>query len=140
MAVMTTTHGIAIALLLAGLAGCRAEGVRVAVEVAEPADGAEVAGPSVRIVLRASGIEITPATDERPGTGHHHLFIDRDAAAPGDTIPQGVTGVIHLGRAQTEFTFDSLAPGGHRVIAVLANWAHVALDPAAVDTVRFTVR
>ena len=103
-------------------------------------DGAQLAEPSVKVVLAASGIEIAPASEERPGTGHHHLFVDRDPVPPGDTIPQGVTGIIHLGRAQTEFTLENLAPDEHRVIAVLANFAHVALDPPAVDTGRFTVR
>ena len=137
---MTFTNRLVLPVLLAASAACRAEGPRVRVVIAEPADGALLAGPRVRVLLQAGGIEITPASDERPGTGHHHLFLDREATAPGDTISQGVPGIFHLGRAQTEFTLDSLAPGRHRVIAVLANWAHVALDPPAVDTVRFTVR
>jgi hypothetical protein len=132
--------GWAVILLIAGVmaGGCGERPARVV--ITEPADGAEVVGPGVRVVLAAQGIAIVPATDERPGTGHHHLYLDRDAPLPGDTIPQGVTGIIHLGRAQTEFTFDSLSPGEHRVIAVVANWAHVALDPPVMDTVRFTVR
>lgn len=137
---MTPVNRFLVTVLLAATAACRAEGPRARVEIAEPVDGAQLAGPSVKVVLAASGIEIAPASDERPGTGHHHLFVDRDPVPPGDTIPQGVTGIIHLGRAQTEFTLDNLAPGEHRVIAVLANFAHVALDPPAVDSVRFTVR
>jgi hypothetical protein len=121
------------------LAAVACEAARPCVEIVQPAEGDSVTG-AVRVVLAASGIEIVPATEERAGTGHHHLFLGRDATPPGDTIPQGVTGVIHLGRGQTEFTFDSLAPGTYRLIAVLANLAHVALDPPAVDTVRFTVR
>ncbi|MEK6768930.1 MAG: DUF4399 domain-containing protein [Gemmatimonadota bacterium] len=137
---MSSTNRFVLTVLLAASAACRGEGPRAGVEIAEPVDGAQLAEPSVKVVLAASGIEIAPASEERPGTGHHHLFVDRDPVPPGDTIPQGVTGIIHLGRAQTEFTLENLAPGEHRVIAVLANFAHVALDPPAVDTVRFTVR
>lgn len=109
------------------------------VEITSPANGATVSGP-VKVVLQASGVEITPATVERPGTGHHHLFVDHDLTPVDDTIPRGVTGILHLGRGQTEFVLDSLAPGPHRVIAVVANWKHVPLKPLVVDTVRFTVK
>jgi len=85
-------------------------------------------------------VEVVPATDERPGTGHHHLFVDHDLTPLADTIPRGVTGILHLGRGQTEFVLDSLKPGPHRMIAVVADWRHVPLKPLVVDTVRFTVK
>jgi hypothetical protein len=109
------------------------------VRIVEPTEGAVLAGPSVRVVLEATGIEIAPAAEQRAGTAHHHLFLDTDLPAPGDTIPAGVTGIIHLGRGQTEFTFEGVTPGQHRVIAVLADPWHVPIKSAATDTVRFTV-
>ena len=109
------------------------------VKIAAPANGATVSGP-VKVVLQATGVEIVPATDERSGTGHHHLFVDHDLTPVDDTTPRGVTGILHLGRGQTEFVLDSLAPGPHRVIAVVANWKHISLKPLVVDTVRFTVK
>lgn len=109
------------------------------VKITAPANGATVSGP-VKVILVASGVEIVPATVERPGTGHHHLFVDHDLTPVDDTIPRGVTGILHLGRGQTEFVLDSLAPGPHRVIAVVADWKHVPLKPLVVDTVRFTVK
>ena len=112
---------------------------RPKVKIASPANGATVSGP-VKVVLQATGVEIVPATDERPGTGHHHLFVVHDLTSVDDTIPRGVTGILHLGRGQTEFVLDSLAPGPHRVIAVVANWKHIPLKPLVVDTVRFTVK
>lgn len=116
------------------------EGVAPAVRIAEPEDGAVVPGPDVHVVLSAEGIEIVPATERRPGTGHHHLFIDTDLSPPDDTIPQGVTGIIHLGRGQTEFTIQRLAPGEHRVIALVADADHIPIKPLVADTVRFTVQ
>jgi len=110
------------------------------VDIVEPVDEVIVHGSDVRVVLTAAGVEIAPASEERSGTAHHHLFIDRPLTRPSDTIPAGVTGIIHLGRGQTEFVLQGLVSGTHRVIAVLANWAHLPLDPFVTDTVRFTVR
>src|SRR5438132_1857451 len=109
------------------------------VKIVAPANGATVSSP-VKVVLQATGVEIVPATVERPGTGHHHLFVDHDLTPLDDTIPRGVTGILHRGRAPTEVVLDSLKPGPHRVIAVVANWKHVPLKPPVVDTVRFTVK
>lgn len=109
------------------------------VKIVSPANGATLSGP-VKVVLQATGVEIVPATVERPGTGHHHLFVDHDLTPVDDTIPRGVTGILHLGRGQTEFVLDSLKPGPHRVIALVANWKHIPLKPLVVDTVRFTVK
>ena len=130
--------GVVLAGVVLMLAACRGQPA-AAVRIVEPADGAALPGPSVRIVLETRGVPLAPAAEQRPGTAHHHLFLDTDLTPPGDTIPAGVTGIIHLGRAQTEFTFDSVAPGPHRVIAMLADAWHVPLKPLAVDTVRFTV-
>ncbi len=117
------------------VAGC---GRAPAVTITAPAEGETVVNP-VRVTLGVADIELAPAAEERPGTAHHHLFVDVDVPPLTDTIPAGVTGIIHLGRAQTEFTFDSLAPGPHRVIAVLADYSHVPLGHARADTVNIVV-
>jgi hypothetical protein len=111
------------------------------IEIVEPANGATVTSP-VKVVLRATGVEIVAATDERPGTGHHHLFIDKDVTAAGDTMPRGVTGILHLGRGQTEFVDStrSIKPGRHRMIAVVGDFRHAPLLPMLADTIEFTVR
>jgi hypothetical protein len=121
------------------LGACRrAAPVRVTIDT--PAEGDTVRGSAVHVTLTASGIELAPAAEERPGTAHHHLFLDVETGPLDQKIPAGVAGIIHLGRAQTEFHWDSVAPGPHRIIAVLGDWQHVSLVPAATDTVRFVVR
>ena len=110
------------------------------VRITSPPNNGVVMGSTVHVVLEAEGITIAPASEERPGTAHHHLFLDTDLTPPEVKIPQGTTGIIHLGRGQTEFTFDKVAPGPHRLIAELADFNHIPLKPLAVDTVRFTVK
>ncbi len=121
------------------LPGCARQPART-VTIREPVEGVVIAGPKIHVVLEAAGIEIVPAAQQRPGTAHHHLFLDTELTPPGDTIPSGVTGIIHLGRAQTEFTFDSVAPGSHRLIALLADPWHIPLKPLVADTVTVTVQ
>lgn len=111
----------------------------VTVRIVAPHNGDTLSGP-VTIKLEATGVEIVPATIERPGTGHHHLFVDHDMTWLNDTIPAGSPGIHHLGRGQKEFVLDSLAPGPHRVIALIADWRHVPLNPLVADTVTFVIR
>lgn len=115
------------------------EPTKITVRIIAPRNGATVTGP-VTIKLKATGVQITPATVEQPGTAHHHLFVDKDLNWLHDTIPAGSPGIIHLARGQTEFTLDSLKPGKHRVIALLADWRHIPLNPIVADTVTFTVK
>jgi hypothetical protein len=112
---------------------------KVTVTITSPRNGDTVTGP-VLIKLAASGVRIVPASVEQAGTGHHHLFVDHDLTWINDTIPAGSPGILHLGRGQTEFVLDSLKPGPHRVIAVIADWRHVPLNPLVADTVTFTVK
>lgn len=132
---------IAAALFSAcGRGGGGGGGGSVSATINSPAEGDTVRGSAVHVALAVSGIELAPAADERPGTAHHHLFLDVDTGPLDQKIPSGVPGVIHLGRAQTEHHWDSVAAGPHRIIAVLADWQHIPLASAAIDTVRFVVR
>lgn len=127
----------AIAVVVIGLlSGTQA---RPTVQITSPKNGATVSNP-VTIKLVATGVRIAPASDEREGSTHHHLFVDHDLTWLNDTIPQGSPGILHLARGQTEFVLDSLKPGPHRVIALLAHWNHVPLNPLVADTVTFTVK
>jgi hypothetical protein len=110
------------------------------VTIVEPQDGATVMGPHVTVRLAVTGVSIVPAGDMTPGTGHHHLYLDADLAPMSEPVPTVPGSIVHLGNAASEFTFENVAPGQHRLIAVVADGAHVPLDPPVMDTVVFTVR
>lgn len=105
-----------------------------------PADGDTVSAGPLTVTLAATGVEIVPAGDTTSGTGHHHLYLNAefvDASVPVPTVPGSI---VHMGDASSEFTFDNLEPGEHRLIAVVADGLHVPLQPLVVDTVVFTAR
>jgi hypothetical protein len=138
---MLVSTGLAIASVgcdAADTPGDAPDRVARAAVIVAPADADTVDGPSVRIELATENVAVRPAGTEEPGSGHHHLFVNRDLTPLGETIP-AESGIIHLGGAQTEHTLEDLAPGTYTVIAVLGDYQHVRLD-AKTDTVRFTVR
>jgi len=109
-----------------------------AVHITEPADGAELSGDSVRVMLHAENVVILPAGDTTPNSGHHHLLLNAELPATGEAIPVEVDGVVHLGQAQTEYTFTDLEPGEYTLVAVMGDLVHRVLNQVT-DTVRFTV-
>jgi hypothetical protein len=109
------------------------------VTLVSPMDGSEVVGPDVHVMFQVTGLQLAPAGTIEPGTGHHHLFLDTEMTALDQPIPVGMPGIVHLGQAQTEHHFEGITPGQHRLIAVVADGAHIPLNPPVVDTVVFTV-
>jgi hypothetical protein len=124
---------------LAVVAACRGT-PPVSVSITGPQDADTVTGTAVHVTLEVSGVELAPAADQQPGTAHHHLYLDVDPGSLEAPIPLGAPGIIHLGKAQTEFHWDSVAPGEHRIIAVLGDPNHAPLRPLVADTVRFVVK
>lgn len=110
------------------------------VTILEPAEGDTVQGPDIRVVLDIGGMEIRPAGDMTPHSGHHHLYLDHDLTDPTQPIPAIPGAVIHMGDGSAEYVFEGVAPGDHRIIAVVGDFAHVPVQPWVVDTVFFTVR
>jgi len=109
------------------------------VEILAPVEGDTVGGP-VTIRLTASGITIAPASGVREeGIGHHHLIVNADPTLADQPIPSTAE-YIHLGTGVSEWTFDSLPPGPHRIIAIIAWGDHVPIAGAVADTVRIVVR
>lgn len=110
------------------------------VTIVEPANGADIMGTTVTARLNVDGFPIVEAGDMTPGTGHHHLFLDADITDPSEPIPTVPGSIVHMGDASSTFTFENVSPGQHRLIAVVADGAHVPLQPFVVDTVVFTVQ
>lgn len=108
------------------------------VQIVLPAEGPFEEGSSVMVTLEVSGLTIAPAGTTDPGTGHHHLMIDRDLPVGGLPIPS-FPGQVHLGQGQLEYEIEGLDAGEHVVIAVVGNGTHIPLDPWVVDTVRFVI-
>ena len=134
------TRFAAVATMAVALAGCGGDsGDQSQVTIVQPADGAELEAGPVLVVMETAGLEIVAAGVMDPGTGHHHLIVDGDVdwelPIPNDS---GVH--YHMGLAQTEFTLEDLAPGEHRIIAVVADGVHIPLDPPVSDTITVVVR
>jgi hypothetical protein len=111
----------------------------LSVSITMPAEGDTVRGNAVHVMLSASGIVLAPAAEQRPGTAHHHLYLDTDLGVTDAPIPAGQANIVHLGNAETEYHWANVSPGTHRIIAVLADPAHVPLNPLVADTVSFVV-
>lgn len=109
------------------------------VTITEPADGATVPAGPMTVVFEVEGLVVAPAGTMDPGTGHHHLIVDADVESWSEPIGAEEGRYIHMGQAQTEFTVEGLAPGEHRLIAVVADGVHIPLDPPVSDTIWITV-
>jgi hypothetical protein len=131
---------LALCALLAACGGGEDGGPIGTVTITSPTEGSVVDGPAVTVQLSVSGFELRPAGDLTVGTGHHHLYLDTDVTDPREPVPTLPQSVIHMGDASSEYTFPNVAPGEHRLIAVVADGVHVPLQPWVVDTVHFTVR
>ena len=108
------------------------------VQIVLPDEGPFEEGSSVMVTLEVSGLTIASAGTTDPGTGHHHLMIDRDLPVGGLLIPS-FPGQVHLGQGQLEYEIEGLDAGEHVVIAVVGDGTHIPLDPWVVDTVRFVI-
>ena len=102
-----------------------------AVFFVSPKGGATV-GQDLKVEFGVKGIAIAPATENKPGTGHHHLLIDQKHLPPLDApIPNDATRK-HYGKGQTEDTIH-LEPGDHTLQLDFADAAHMQFNPPIVS-------
>lgn len=92
-----------------------------AVYFIEPKNNATV-DQEFSVKMGITGMEIKPAGDMTPNTGHHHLLIDADPIKEGEVIPNSPNH-LHFGKGQTETTL-SLPPGKHILTLQFADGAH----------------
>lgn len=108
--------------------------------ILSPAEG-DTVGVDVKVTLGAQGVTIEKATGTRAeGIGHHHLFLDEAPTAADVAIPPASPTRVHLGTGATEHTFRGVAPGPHRIIAVVAYGDHVPMVGVKADTVNIVVK
>jgi len=88
-----------------------------------PKDQAQVSSP-VTIIFGSSNLNIAPAGDNQPNSGHHHLLVDMEELPALDMPLPASDRVIHFGKGQTEATIE-LSPGSHSLQLLLGNYAHV---------------
>ena len=103
--------------------------------IVSPKDGATV-DKTFTVKFGMEGLKLAPATDQEPGTGHHHLLVDVaewDANAP---LPAN-DNFRHFGLGQTE-TSLTLAPGMHTLQLVLGDQNHIP-HPPVVASERITI-
>lgn len=116
-----------------------APGSSASVRITQPEDGSTVPQGPLEVVFEVEGVEIAPAGTMDEGTGHHHLIVDAEVVSWTEPIGVEEGRYIHMGQAQTSFTVEGLAPGEHRLIAVVADGVHIPLDPPVADTVHIIV-
>lgn len=88
-----------------------------------PKDQSQVSSP-VTIIFGSSNLNIAPAGDNQPNSGHHHLLVDMEELPALDMPLPASDQVIHFGKGQTEATI-ALSPGSHSLQLLLGNYAHV---------------
>ncbi|MEL7186623.1 MAG: DUF4399 domain-containing protein [Pseudomonadota bacterium] len=102
-----------------------------------PTDGDTVTNP-VTIEFGIAGMEVVPAGNNAPNSGHHHLLIDTGLPDLGLPIPADAQHV-HFGDGSTS-TEITLGPGEHTLQMLLGDHLHIPHDPPlASDVITITV-
>jgi Domain of unknown function (DUF4399) len=127
---------LAAALLATGCASTSSNPAQ-SVRIVAPADGATV-GTTFMVKFGAAGLKVEPAGDIVANSGHHHLLVNLDSIAAGESIPFSEQH-IHFGKAQTEAEVK-LAPGNYTLTAQFANGAHQSYGKALSHSIKVTVK
>ena len=103
----------------------------------EPKNGATVE-EEFKVVMGVRGMDVKPAGEIAPNTGHHHLLIDATPVKKGEVIPADEHH-LHFGKGQTE-TMVKLGPGKHKLQLQFADGAHRSYGSAMSKTITVTVK
>ena len=107
------------------------------VSFVEPANGATVSSP-FQVKFAVTGMDVRPAGDMTPNTGHHHLLINAGAVKAGEVVPADETH-IHFGKGQTETTVK-LPPGNYVLTMQFANGLHQSFGGGMSKEIKITVK
>lgn len=99
--------------------------------IRSPQDGATVTNPVV-IHFGVRGMEIAPAGEDKPNSGHYHLLIDVDTLPPMDQPIPNDGRHLHFGKGQTETTLQ-LPPGQHTLQLLMGDYQHIPHKPPVIS-------
>lgn len=102
-----------------------------------PRDGDTVNNPVI-LNFAVTGMQVAPAGDDTPMSGHHHVIIDAELPAMNMPIPADANHV-HFGdgSSTTELTLE---PGEHTLQLVFADHLHIPHEPPVIsDVITITV-
>lgn len=99
-------------------------------------DGAVVHSP-FNLKFKVDGMQVEPAGEVHPKSGHHHLIVDGGAVPTGEVIVADQTH-LHFGKGQTETTLE-LSKGEHTLTLQFADGAHRSYGLAYSSTIRVRV-
>lgn len=108
-----------------------------------PTDGAEIKGPAVdgkvevKVKMGVEGIDLAPAGEQKPASGHHHIIVDGQFIAMGTVVPKDEKH-LHYGKAESEATI-ALTPGPHTLTLQFADGAHLSYGPQLSASIRVNV-
>lgn len=100
-------------------------------------DGDTVA-QKIKVAFGVNGMEVKPAGDATPLSGHHHLIIDGKPLAKGQVVPKDEKN-IHFGKAQTEGEI-TLTPGEHTLTLQFADANHLSFGDEWSKTIKVNVK
>ncbi|MEZ8141107.1 rod shape-determining protein RodA [Enterovibrio norvegicus FF-33] len=92
----------------------------------QPKDG-ETVPETFKVVFGLKGMDVAPAGDNQPNSGHHHLLIDVDSLVDFALPLPANDNVKHFGGGQTE-TLLTLPKGKHTLQLLLADFVHIPHD------------
>jgi len=107
------------------------------IDFVTPKDGDTVTSPFM-VKFAVKGMDVAPAGEIKPGTGHHHVLIDTDPVPENAVIPMDAQHK-HFGKGQTE-TELTLPPGEHSLSLQFADGAHRSYGEAYRKTIRVIVK
>ena len=128
---------IALVLACVATSGFAQKKEKPGVFFVEPNNGATVE-QEFKVVMGVRGMEVNPAGEIVPNTGHHHLLIDTSPVKKGEVIPADEHH-LHFGKGQTETTVK-LAPGTHKLQLQFADGKHQSYGPAMSKTITVIVK
>ncbi|MGF1769704.1 DUF4399 domain-containing protein [Enterovibrio makurazakiensis] len=104
-----------------------------------PKDG-ETVPETFKVVFGLKGMDVSPAGNNQPNSGHHHLLIDVDSLADFSLPLPANDNVRHFGGGQTE-TMMTLPKGKHTLQLLLGDYLHIPHHkPVISEKITITVQ